>query len=65
MENTVLGNALEGVPESEGEEKPESQNIESANNLDGLYSTLVLMLQNVLTGACLKIQKSKFEVFLY
>lgn len=34
MENTVLGNALEGVPESEGEEKPESQNIESANNLD-------------------------------
>ncbi|KAG7268172.1 hypothetical protein CRUP_025416 [Coryphaenoides rupestris] len=34
MENTVLGNALEGVPESEGEEKPESHNIESANNLD-------------------------------
>ncbi|CAL8306299.1 unnamed protein product [Lota lota] len=34
MENTVLGNALEGVPESDEEEKPESQNMESANNLD-------------------------------
>jgi len=63
MENTVLGNALEGVPESEGEEKPESHNIESANNLDGLYSTLCFNVTE--TGACLKIQKSKFEVFLY
>ncbi|KAJ3599680.1 hypothetical protein NHX12_033636 [Muraenolepis orangiensis] len=34
MENDVLGNALEGVPESEGEGKPENQNIESADNLD-------------------------------
>jgi len=36
MENTVLGNALEGVPEeSDGEgDKPENPNIESANNLD-------------------------------
>ncbi|TNN34839.1 Histone-binding protein N1/N2 [Liparis tanakae] len=36
MENSVLGNALEGVPEeSEEEEQPNSSNIESANNLDG------------------------------
>ncbi|XP_077440660.1 nuclear autoantigenic sperm protein isoform X1 [Vanacampus margaritifer] len=35
MENTVLGNALEGVPEgSEDEEQPKNSNIESANNLD-------------------------------
>ncbi|XP_068563800.1 histone-binding protein N1/N2-like isoform X2 [Cebidichthys violaceus] len=35
MENSVLGNALEGVPEeSEEEEEPSSSNIESANNLD-------------------------------
>ncbi|KAK7889119.1 hypothetical protein WMY93_024679 [Mugilogobius chulae] len=37
MENTVLGNALEGVPEEEeGEEEdqPSNPNIESANNLD-------------------------------
>ncbi|XP_072294988.1 nuclear autoantigenic sperm protein isoform X2 [Eucyclogobius newberryi] len=37
MENTVLGNALEGVPEEEteeGEEPPSNSNIESANNLD-------------------------------
>ncbi|XP_061739615.1 nuclear autoantigenic sperm protein isoform X2 [Nerophis ophidion] len=34
-ENTVLGNALEGVPEeSEDEEQPSNSNIESANNLD-------------------------------
>lgn len=38
MENTVLGNALEGVPEeSEEEEQPSNPNIESANNLDGQY----------------------------
>lgn len=38
MENSVLGNALEGVPEeSEEEEQPNSSNIESANNLDGQY----------------------------
>ncbi|CAJ1061102.1 histone-binding protein N1/N2-like isoform X1 [Xyrichtys novacula] len=35
MENSVLGNALEGVPEeSEEEEQPKDSNIESANNLD-------------------------------
>ncbi|XP_037553944.1 nuclear autoantigenic sperm protein isoform X1 [Nematolebias whitei] len=35
MENSVLGNALEGVPEeSEEEEQPNNANIESADNLD-------------------------------
>lgn len=35
MENSVLGNALEGVPdESEEEEQPNNSNIENANNLD-------------------------------
>ncbi|XP_035509239.1 nuclear autoantigenic sperm protein [Morone saxatilis] len=35
MENSVLGNALEGVPEeSEEEEQPNNSNIESANNLN-------------------------------
>ncbi|XP_078141972.1 nuclear autoantigenic sperm protein isoform X1 [Centroberyx gerrardi] len=35
MENTVLGNALEGVPEeSEEEEKPDNPNVESADHLD-------------------------------
>ncbi|KAG8003275.1 Nuclear autoantigenic sperm protein, partial [Nibea albiflora] len=35
MENSVLGNALEGVPEeSEEEEQPSNSNIESANSLD-------------------------------
>ncbi|XP_034066051.1 nuclear autoantigenic sperm protein-like isoform X4 [Gymnodraco acuticeps] len=35
MENSVLGNALEGVPEEDEEEdEPNSSNIESANNLD-------------------------------
>ncbi|KAG9277299.1 nuclear autoantigenic sperm protein [Astyanax mexicanus] len=33
MENTVLGNALEGVPEEEGEKQDDSK-IESADNLD-------------------------------
>lgn len=39
MENTVLGNALEGVPEESSEEgeKPNDSKIESADNLDGLY----------------------------
>lgn len=42
MENSVLGNALEGVPEeSEEEEQPKSTNIESADNLDGLYIKLI------------------------
>ncbi|CAI5637174.1 unnamed protein product [Oreochromis niloticus] len=35
MENSVLGNALEGVPEeSEEEEQPSSSNVESTDNLD-------------------------------
>ncbi|XP_060933889.1 nuclear autoantigenic sperm protein isoform X2 [Limanda limanda] len=35
MENSVLGNALEGVPEeSEEEEQPSNSNVESATNLD-------------------------------
>ncbi|XP_053286320.1 histone-binding protein N1/N2 isoform X2 [Pleuronectes platessa] len=35
MENSVLGNALEGVPEeSEEDEQPSNSNIESATNLD-------------------------------
>ncbi|XP_019715426.1 nuclear autoantigenic sperm protein isoform X2 [Hippocampus comes] len=34
MENTVLGNALEGVPEESEDEHPSNSNIESANNLD-------------------------------
>lgn len=38
MENSVLGNALEGVPEeSEEEEQPSSSNVESTDNLDGQY----------------------------
>lgn len=38
MENSVLGNALEGVPEeSEEEEQPSSSNVESPDNLDGQY----------------------------
>lgn len=37
MENSVLGNALDGVPEESEEEEPQpnDSNIESANNLDG------------------------------
>ncbi|KAM9832290.1 nuclear autoantigenic sperm protein [Neosynchiropus ocellatus] len=34
MENSVLGNALEGVPDSEEEPQPSTPNIESADNLD-------------------------------
>ncbi|XP_062338393.1 nuclear autoantigenic sperm protein-like [Osmerus eperlanus] len=35
MENTVLGNALEGVPEEDAEEeKPKDSNIESTENVD-------------------------------
>lgn len=38
MENSVLGNALEGVPEeSEEAEQPSSSNVESTDNLDGQY----------------------------
>lgn len=37
MENTVLGNALEGVPEEEEEEeeKPKDSNVDSTENIDG------------------------------
>lgn len=37
MENGVLGNALDGVPEESEEEEQQrnDSNIESANNLDG------------------------------
>lgn len=36
MENSVLGNALEGVPEEEeDEEKPKNSKIESTENIDG------------------------------
>ena len=37
MENTVLGNALIGVPEEEedGEDKPKDSNIETTENIDG------------------------------
>ncbi|XP_066451106.1 histone-binding protein N1/N2-like [Eleutherodactylus coqui] len=34
MENNVLGNALEGMPEDEDEESEEDLNIPSASNLD-------------------------------
>lgn len=39
MENSVLGNALEGVPEESSEEgeKHNDSKIESADNLDGGY----------------------------
>lgn len=37
MENTVLGNALEGVPEedAEEEEKSKDSNVDSTENVDG------------------------------
>lgn len=35
MENSVLGNALEGVPEEEEDEKPKDSNVESTDNVDG------------------------------
>lgn len=38
MENSVLGNALEGVPEEEEEgeeEKPKESNVDSTENIDG------------------------------
>ena len=39
MENTVLGDALEGVPEESSEEgeKQNDSKIESADNLDGWF----------------------------
>lgn len=36
MENSVLGNALEGVPEEdEDEDKPKDSNVESTEGIDG------------------------------
>lgn len=35
MENSVLGNALEGVPEGDDEEKPLDSKVESTENVDG------------------------------
>ena len=36
MENSVLGNALEGVPEEdEDEDKPQDSNVEGTENVDG------------------------------
>lgn len=60
MENSVLGNALEGVPEEEeeeDEEKPKDSNVDSTENIDGegitwhLTSYLGLFLC-CLTGDC-------------
>ncbi|XP_061550137.1 histone-binding protein N1/N2-like isoform X3 [Phycodurus eques] len=34
MENTVLGNALEGVPEGDDDEKPKDSTVEGAENVD-------------------------------
>ncbi|KAK2822088.1 hypothetical protein Q5P01_022153 [Channa striata] len=34
VENSVLGNALEGVPEEEDEEKPDDSNVEGTENID-------------------------------
>ncbi|XP_058493071.1 nuclear autoantigenic sperm protein-like [Solea solea] len=34
MENSVLGNALEGVPEEDDEEKPKDSNVEGTENID-------------------------------
>lgn len=43
MENTVLGNALDGVPEEESEAaKQDDSKIESADNLDGWWHALPL-----------------------
>lgn len=39
MENSVLGNALEGVPEDddedEGKDRPKDSNVEGTENVDG------------------------------
>ncbi len=56
MENTVLGNALEGVPEESSEEgeKQDDSKIESADNLDGLYFK-----------SCLSVKIVNFMLFMY
>lgn len=61
MENTVLGNALEGVPEeSEEEEQPTNSNIESANNLDGQFCFKTNIPWKFLT----KLTSSKGQCFM-
>lgn len=69
MENGVLGNALEGVPEeSEEEEQPSNPNIESADNLDGQYISLSIFksIQTVFSHAWRfnSIQKVLFATFV-
>lgn len=46
MENTVLGNALDGVPEESSEEgeKQNDSKIESAENLDGWCQMVIYTL---------------------
>ena len=48
MENSVLGNALEGVPEEEenDEDKPKDSNVEITENIDGeeIVSELIVLL---------------------
>lgn len=47
MENSVLGNALEGVPEEEEdgeEEKPKESNVDSTENIDGGESLCILSI---------------------
>lgn len=43
MENSVLGNALEGVPEGEEEDKPKDSNVESTESVDGEEEMLALL----------------------
>ena len=50
MENSVLGNALEGVPEESEEDQPNDSKIESANNLDGWYKILFCLKEFPLSG---------------
>lgn len=54
MENTVLGNALEGVPEESSEEgeKHNDSKIESADNLDGLYLKSFVCWLKLITLFC-------------
>lgn len=40
MENSVLGNALEGVPEGDEDEKPQESNVEGTENVDGAWIML-------------------------
>lgn len=53
MENSVLGNALEGVPEEEEEEKPKDSNIESTKNIDGEEDKLSVLTHLSFLGSFL------------